>query len=342
MALGKLVQRAQCFRDRWLEATGTLALGLYDHECGRLDAAEKHYETSRQIAARAGLRHAEAVASLRIGNVYDARSDPTRALAALDQAQRAFCTLGASRSESLVRIHRAGVEAKRGHSAQAHEDLARARHLLANSNDRGFRALCDVQVGQVELTEARARKASGERKAAQYLRASARRRLQAAKHDTVLSPCISSVPRCFEVRLVLRTLRESLDDGRRGTLLCREDGSAFQLGSHARVELPPGPSIRRVLHALAEARTRFPGKPLGVEDLLRRGWPGERVLPRAGRARVHVAVSRLRRMGLDDTLLTRRGGYLLDPDLPIAWERGGTSWEREETTEPHADTATRT
>jgi hypothetical protein len=53
------------------------------------------------------------------------------------------------------------------------------------------------------------------------------------------------------------------------------------------------------------------------DELLEAGWPGERVGPEAGFARVRNALSTLRKMGLRDVLLTRDDGYLLDPAVPI-------------------------
>lgn len=54
-----------------------------------------------------------------------------------------------------------------------------------------------------------------------------------------------------------------------------------------------------------------------AEALIACGWPGERVLPRAARARLHVAMSSLRMMGLGALLRHERGGYLLDPIAPF-------------------------
>jgi hypothetical protein len=47
------------------------------------------------------------------------------------------------------------------------------------------------------------------------------------------------------------------------------------------------------------------------------GWPGEIMIRESGNERVYTAIRTLRRMGLDGILLTRDGGYMLNPDLPI-------------------------
>ncbi|MEZ4238740.1 MAG: hypothetical protein R3F59_21830 [Myxococcota bacterium] len=103
-----------------------------------------------------------------------------------------------------------------------------------------------------------------------------------------------------------RLLRE------RRRLALAADHTWFQLGGE-RVDLAPTPLLGRLLAALIAARA-----PLSVEALLAAGWPSERVLPAAGRARVYVAVRRLRVLGLEDVLLRRDGGYLLDPTVEVA------------------------
>ncbi len=57
--------------------------------------------------------------------------------------------------------------------------------------------------------------------------------------------------------------------------------------------------------------------PLSVEALIMAGWPGERILPKAGATRLYTALSTLRRLGLRRVLLRRRTGYLLDPSIPM-------------------------
>jgi len=78
-------------------------------------------------------------------------------------------------------------------------------------------------------------------------------------------------------------------------------------------------SLRLILARLVQYQVTHPGSALTVEDLLSSGWPGERVLPKAGADRVYVAVRTLRRLGLDGVLLTRDDGYLIDPSVRVEW-----------------------
>jgi hypothetical protein len=74
--------------------------------------------------------------------------------------------------------------------------------------------------------------------------------------------------------------------------------------------------LRRLLLALAEARRDRAGAPVTVDEMLQIGWPGESPLPEAGRNRVYVAVSTLRKLGLGESLQRWDAGYRLDPGVP--------------------------
>lgn len=83
--------------------------------------------------------------------------------------------------------------------------------------------------------------------------------------------------------------------------------------------------LRRLLVALARARAAAPGQPLGTRALITAGWPDERILPRAARNRLHVALHRLRRLGLTSVLRCASGGWLVASDVALELrERDGS------------------
>jgi hypothetical protein len=83
-----------------------------------------------------------------------------------------------------------------------------------------------------------------------------------------------------------------------------------------RVDLGRHGSLRRVLEELV-ARRLDGRPPCSADDLLAAGWPGERVLHDSGMLRVYTAIRRLRKLGLDEMLVTRDEGYFLDPKVAI-------------------------
>jgi len=96
------------------------------------------------------------------------------------------------------------------------------------------------------------------------------------------------------------------------------DALWLEAASGARTDLARHGPLRRVLDSLVTRRLESPGAPATALDLLEAGWPGERVRHESGMLRVYTIVRRLRALGLGDALVTREGGYLLDPDTPIA------------------------
>jgi hypothetical protein len=103
----------------------------------------------------------------------------------------------------------------------------------------------------------------------------------------------------------------------RASLAVGPAGVWFQLPGEPVVSLERWRSLQRVLACLAEERQDRPGGPLSVEALVTAGWPGERMLARAGATRVYTAIASLRRLGLRDVLLSTDQGYLLAPGLPL-------------------------
>ncbi|MBL8957956.1 MAG: hypothetical protein JNK82_44685, partial [Myxococcaceae bacterium] len=105
------------------------------------------------------------------------------------------------------------------------------------------------------------------------------------------------------------------------TFALTHDAGRLTLPTGHGVDLSRRGTLRRVLLALANTHSAAPGTVLGVDSLLAAGWPGQRMLHESGLARVYMAVRRLRALGLEGVLLTRDGGYCLDPATRLAFEK---------------------
>ncbi len=90
------------------------------------------------------------------------------------------------------------------------------------------------------------------------------------------------------------------------------DGNVLRLGGAPQDLSRRGP-LRRVLVALVAARLDRPGEALTAAEVLAAGWPGERMFPESGAARVYMAVRRLRTLGLEATLRTSDAGLHARP-----------------------------
>ncbi len=98
--------------------------------------------------------------------------------------------------------------------------------------------------------------------------------------------------------------------------------AAWTVGGDARFLTAPGGErrdlsrhgpLRRVLDALVTARLEAPNRALSADAVLAAGWPDEKMRHDAGMLRVYSIVRRLRALGLEEALVTRDDGYLLDP-----------------------------
>jgi len=94
------------------------------------------------------------------------------------------------------------------------------------------------------------------------------------------------------------------------------DGSLFQLpNAESPISLHRRRKLQRLLALLAHAWIDRPGEVVRYEDLMEAAWPGE-VHGNATQNRLYVAISNLRKMGLD-VVQRKEGGYLLDPDISL-------------------------
>lgn len=120
-------------------------------------------------------------------------------------------------------------------------------------------------------------------------------------------------PRAAALREAIRTALSGAADTR--VLDVAHDGRGFALdGVQHKVS---SRAARRILVAFANAQ----GRPLNIEELFAAGWPGERIIASAQKNRVFVALTNLRKSGLEGRIMRIEDGYLLDPALTIALQR---------------------
>jgi hypothetical protein len=132
-------------------------------------------------------------------------------------------------------------------------------------------------------------------------------------------PATPEFQRAIEADSAHETLRESRsppDLPQGAALVLGPDARWFVLPSGDRVELGRRRTLRRILLALANEHS-LGGKAVSADALLRAGWLGERVKAVAGNARVRVAISTLRSLGLCNLIVKTDDGYLLAPHVAV-------------------------
>jgi DNA-binding SARP family transcriptional activator len=106
----------------------------------------------------------------------------------------------------------------------------------------------------------------------------------------------------------------------RAALRVASDGRSFSVSGGPPVDLGRRAAPRRLLVALVDARRATPGRAVSRDDLIAAGWPGERMMAEAADKRLRTAIWSLRRAGLEEALLTRDDGYLIDPLVAVVVE----------------------
>lgn len=328
------------------------------HEAGELEGSERAYQRALAIAraigddvfaARMGARLGRVAADA--GRTAEAQTLLADALAvlaprrdryegwcrahlaslaarrgALDEARglygRAvalFAERGALAVEALHRGLLAAVLADLGREAEAQAAAARARADAVDVGGALLLETLDVLDTHIELLAARVDLEASRRRAAAA---------RIAGVEALVARAEGHADRDKDLRLALALTRRAIAESRRPgaglparpALVAGPAGAWFTPPSGERVDLARREPLRRVFAALVEARGRAPGEAVTQAALLSAGWPGERVLARAGAQRVQSAVAELRALGLSALLSGGRAGYRLDPRVPTRLE----------------------
>lgn len=297
-------------------------LAVLDQELGDLARASARFGEALELLARSDDRRLEAIALGNLGMLHHERGDLE---AALEAHERALVQLRATldvRSEVLCRARLAAVLARLARADEARAQLEVAERLTTEMTDPMAEAAVTIYAAFVDLADA------GPGRSPEHL-AQARARVEAV-HRVPEGARRSPAELSDDVRAALRLLRPMVAqlDADAGALPAR----ALALTRGARRARPPGGDwqelgrhrvLRDVLSSLAEQHRVAPGRGLSIDAIRRAVWPGERMRPDAARNRIHVAVSKLRKLGLRDWLLTTEDGYALEPHLELRWVEDG-------------------
>lgn len=274
--------------DRYTEAWMHHHIGTLDHEQRHWDEALSRYEHANGINEEIGNPQLGAMLHAALGALYATMDQLEPARLAFAEADRCISRIDSPPHEVAVNMHRLSYT------------LARARRATETGRKDEAQAHVDVVVDSLQ-------------------------RLMAGQ-DTFArtSPDVRLALRVVVPDLARSSLSDSatlirtwLDDHTygRNVLVVASDGRWFRPPGGSRVNLETRENLCRILAELGEERESFATQALSQNDLLAAGWPDERVMPSAGAARVRVALSTLRKMGLADFLVRRDGGYALDDTI---------------------------
>ncbi len=281
--------------ERRQEAVAIGYLGGIAHDREQWELARDEYEKARAAFARIAERRLEAIYAGYVGIVEAQRGNLDAGEPAIERARAALAKIGDARYVAAMDAAHVGVRALRGDTKGAYEALARIQASVVGRGSTHLAGVVEVYRGVIEAIAGDV--ASAEERAATYARAQT--------EDT---------------RLALPFLRRAIRDAkeRARTWTFDERGLAFRAPSSAVVRLDTREPLARIMASLVRQRLARPNVPLEREDLVAAAWPDEAKMSEdSAKNRIKVAVSTLRKAGLEPLLVTRGSGYLLDPTVPI-------------------------
>lgn len=280
-------------------------LALLDFEQRDLEAAEAHAVDAIRVAERLGherrLGMAFGTAGLvalqrlgldaarqRLGNAVDY-------LAAVDVAHQAYFRAALMLTE-LLRGDATKVSEPLLRQASAPRSIRSTADYLPLATDLLLGAASpSLEVSTSETHGGRLQAARVN--AARYIDCSIMIRLSAQLVEKYLdSPVVEPAP----ARLVCQVGFERI---------CTPDGELVDCRRRS--------VIRRLIACLAQQHLEAPGHPISHRQLLAAGWPGEKILAAAATNRLHVSLTRIRKLGLRDALESVEGGWRFSPNLTL-------------------------
>ena len=320
--------------DRAAEGAALAGLGHLEAASGQAAEARSRYQAALALLESVDDRRTMGVVQDRIGLDALESGDPARALPLFDDARSHLAAVGDARLDAVVAAHRAVALAALGKSGEADEAIAFAGRTLLRLDDARLHAAHRALAAAVDCLRAGGDpEASGARRAARAAADDEKRLASVAAdlaHVEYLSEARRVLERAIDGSLALMPAgREAASSAAAAAVAGGEPGAAAAGEDAAsRVEIGPGsgwvrlasgnevklpPLLARVFDALVEERLARPGQPIATETLAAQVWPDLSLDPRAAAERLHSAIAKLRRRGLDALVVRQGGGYLIHP-----------------------------
>ncbi len=290
------------------------------HDQGRTDASIAEFQAAVELAAVHGDSFSRARFEVSLGALLHEFGHLTEAHALLERASLLLARRS-PRVGAFGHAHLAAVLASMGDHDAAAEAVDAARDALTTPGDRLSPV---VRALRVFVILCRAR---------EYPREKAREVARDARHELERLKELPPEERGVELRIAMRLvsgfdgdslLRPSAELVRPKSLVVHRMGQWFIAPGKPEVSLRTRTTLATLIRRLGEQRGEAPGRSLSPESLIADMWPGEKIIPKAARNRLHVAVRSLRTMGLEGILRSDVAGYHLDPTVPFRFAHDET------------------
>lgn len=306
-------------------------LGFLLQDLGDHAGALAQYAEASELDAAHGLRILEGTLTGYLGNARRAEGRIEEAVAIYDRAITHLRLSGDRRFEATFLMDRGIAYVVAERYADALRDLDAAASI---AGEIGGSSLTALALGYVVVARAAlrdldgARRADADGRAATGGNAAARELLDVhyAHIDLAESNTGAAVGALARIgarplgqhrRLAVELLRRALERVAppAGALVLKDNRLRVPDGTW--LDLAPRPALAGVVSLLIARRLASPGAVVPASDLIRAGWPGEKLVAGAGSNRLRVLVSGLRSGGLKDVLRSAEGGYFVDPAVPV-------------------------
>lgn len=304
-----------------LEAAGGAhaSFGLRQHtlacvlqESGELARARAEHLAAVELARRLDHRHYLGWFVLGLAQLEHEAGSLEAARVEYEEARSIVRSLGDRAALAIASGALGALHAASGRVDEALLAFAEADEMASALGHTRLRIALSVHRGHLELAELRRTRDPERRRA---FAEGARARLFAARDPSISSDDVRFAQRLLGRALAAEGLADT--DEPRDALSVAEDATWFAVGAGRRVDLRARPGLRSLLAYLVRRRIDDPGVGLTMDEIVRGGWPEERVSRSAGKNRVHVSLSRLRKLGLDAVLRTEGQKHFLDPKIAV-------------------------
>jgi hypothetical protein len=271
------------------------------------------FDRALGLHRRAGHRRFEAIALSDLGVLALERGQSARAVRLCEQAARRLDALGAVELATLAHSFSALARAQCGEPVE----LA-VRHVLNRQRVGAEETLAAALYSAAEVNVEIAQWIANQRVecCAQRLWGT----LPVEDEESLVwnSKITAHAKFCDEVRLARRlavTLHE-WHTASLGVLAIDRRCTRCRMPSGSTIDLSDKPVLAALLKALVWHRLDGRKDPLLQKELLTAAWSDERMSQSAAKNRLHVALSKLRKSGLEGALVSSKGSYRLAQTLP--------------------------
>jgi tetratricopeptide (TPR) repeat protein len=289
-------------------------LGIVLLELGQREDAARAFDAAIIGHKELGHRRFEGVGEFDLASLALEQGAVGEALLGFRRALGLAREVGDRREIGLSMALVAACEAGLGDPVEGARGLSAAETVLRAVDEPALLAALELYRGHVDLARALEAFDQGDQKEQRTRLNEARLRLESAGSEPSDSRSISD-----EVRYARRTLAAAyerhlaLDEH----AIVDFSGNWFRGAGGERVDLTRRAPLRRLLSELSRQLVHAPGAPVPIDRLIQCGWPDQTAVTKAAKNRLHVAITTLRKAGLDAHLVTRDDGYLLE--RAIAW-----------------------